>query len=507
MNAPLDSLKAVSPAPDFRDHAAERLLPYRLAKRAGAAIEWRNAGYHLLCRDDVDVGILQEIQRVHGDPLSCEWLGDDVFDHRLGRLYDASRASTEALMEGLAEHVDLDHLLQELPRTEDLLDAENEAPVIRLINGIFSEALRLEASDIHVEPFEHELVVRLRVDGALRVALRPPRVLAPMLISRIKVMAKLDIAEKRQPQDGRITVRTAGRHVDIRVSTLPGIHGERVVMRLLDKQASMLNLDAIGMPERMLAAYRATLARPNGILLNTGPTGSGKTTTLYASLAHLNDSQRNILTVEDPVEYAIPGIGQTPVNPHAGLTFARGLRAILRQDPDVIMIGEIRDVETAAIAVQASLTGHLVLSTLHTNSALGAVTRLRDMGIEPFLLATSLKGVMAQRLVRRLCPDCRRWRAVTAADTGRLDGLDTLERIAEPVGCESCDHTGFRGRLGIYEFIAIDDTLAGMIHDGAAESDMARHAFATHMTLVQCAANRLQAGDTSVDEVLRAIHQ
>ncbi|MHB0776773.1 type II secretion system ATPase GspE [Halomonas sp. WWR20] len=507
MNAPLESLQAASPVPELRDPTSEKLLPYRLARRAGAAIEWRDAGYHLLCREDVDIVTLQEIQRVHGDPLSCEWLGDDAFDSRLGRLYDASRASTEALMEGLAEHVDLDHLLQELPRTEDLLDAENEAPVIRLINGIFSEALRLEASDIHVEPFEHELVVRLRVDGALRVALRPPRVLAPMLISRIKVMAKLDIAEKRQPQDGRITVRTAGRHVDIRVSTLPGIHGERVVMRLLDKQASMLDLSAIGMPERMLEAYRATLARPNGILLNTGPTGSGKTTTLYASLAHLNDSQRNILTVEDPVEYAIPGIGQTPVNPHAGLTFARGLRAILRQDPDVIMIGEIRDVETAAIAVQASLTGHLVLSTLHTNSALGAVTRLRDMGIEPFLLATSLKGVMAQRLVRRLCPACRRWREITATDMGRLSGLHTLERIAEPVGCEACDHTGFRGRLGLYEFIAIDDTLASMIHDGAAESDMARHAFAMHMTLVQCAANRLQAGDTSVDEVLRAIHQ
>ncbi|WP_275286139.1 GspE/PulE family protein [Halomonas elongata] len=483
------------------------LMPYRLAQRSGVAIDWQDEGYHLLARLDADPLILQELRRRHGAPATIEWLDSESYANRLGRLYDAQRETNSRLIEGLAEHVDLDGLMQELPRTEDLMDAENEAPVIRLINGIFSEALRLSASDIHVEPFERELIVRLRVDGAMREILDPPRVLAPMLISRIKVMAGLDIAEKRQPQDGRITVRAAGRPVDIRVSTLPGIHGERVVMRLLDKQAAQLTLDAIGMPSHTLTAYRRALARPNGILLNTGPTGSGKTTTLYASLTALNDRRRNILTVEDPVEYALPGIGQTPVNPNAGVTFARGLRAILRQDPDVIMIGEIRDLETAATAVQSSLTGHLVLSTLHTNSALGAIARLRDMGIEPFLLATSLKGVMAQRLVRRLCPDCHRWCVPSDAECRQFQGLDALSRIAEPVGCDTCDRTGYRGRLGLYEFITIDDTLAAMIHDGASEAELASQAFQHNGSLTDAALERLADGDTSLEEVLRAIHQ
>ncbi|MFC0268762.1 GspE/PulE family protein [Kushneria aurantia] len=493
------------------DHPAGP-LPYRLAKRAGVAIVPESEHYRLLCRDDgsaLQCEVLQDIQRRRGRATGCEWLDANAFEARLGALYDADRTNNEALLEGLAEHVDLDSLMQELPRAEDLLESENEAPVIRLINGVFSEALRLSASDVHVEPFERELLIRLRVDGALREALRPPRVLAPVLISRIKVMARLDIAEKRQPQDGRITVRAAGREVDIRVSTLPGIHGERVVMRLLDKQASLLDLDRLGMPSALLARYRRVLRQPNGILLNTGPTGSGKTTTLYASLNALNDRSRNILTVEDPVEYAIPGIGQTPVNPHAGLTFAHGLRAILRQDPDIIMIGEIRDLETASTAVQSSLTGHLVLSTLHTNSALGAVARLRDMGVEPFLLATSLKGVMAQRLVRRLCPHCRRWRAREASDVQWLAGIERLERLAEAVGCPHCDHSGYRGRLGLYEFIPIDERLAGLIHDGAAEAELAQHAFtdAGAQSLTHAALARLEAGDTSLDEVLRAIHQ
>jgi general secretion pathway protein E len=483
------------------------LLPYRLSRRSGVALEWQEAGYCLFCRNDASLEALQETQRQHGQPLACEWLGAEAFEAKLGELHDAGRDTAESLMEGLADEVDLDSLLHELPRAEDLLDSESEAPVIRLINGIFSEALRLGASDIHVEPFEKELSIRLRVDGALRVALRPPRVLAPMLISRIKVMAKLDIAEKRQPQDGRISVRLSGRGVDIRVSTLPGIHGERVVMRLLDKQAALLDLDALGMPPAVLGTFRRLLARPNGILLNTGPTGSGKTTTLYASLAQLNDSRRSILTVEDPVEYSLPGIGQTPVNPHAGLTFAHGLRAILRQDPDVIMIGEIRDLETATIAVQASLTGHLVLSTLHTNSALGSVTRLRDMGIEPYLLASSLKGVMAQRLVRRLCPDCRRWRPPTPVAAESIVGLSTLTEVAEAVGCDACEGAGYRGRVGIYEFIDIDEALAGMIHERATESEMARHAFRRRTSLASASLERLANGDTSPDEILRAIHQ
>lgn len=490
---------------------ATSLLPYRLAQRAGVALAWRDSRYHLMCRRHNDnqplqIELLQELQRRHGTPAVVDWLDDNCWTSRLGELYDAQRENTDALVEGLAEHIDLDSLVRELPRTEDLLDSEQEAPVIRLINAIFSEALRLGASDVHIEPFEQELVVRLRVDGALRVALRPPRVLAPMLISRIKVMARLDIAEKRKPQDGRITVRAAGRPVDIRVSTLPGIHGERLVMRLLDKQASLLELDAIGMPPAVLKGWRQALAQPNGIVLNTGPTGSGKTTTLYASLTQLNDQQRSILTVEDPVEYALPGIGQTPVNPQAGLTFAQGLRAILRQDPDVIMIGEIRDLETATTAVQSSLTGHLVLSTLHTNSALGAIARLRDMGVEAYLLATSLKGVMAQRLVRRLCSHCRQWHPSSDAQRALLPGLSPGQSVAEAGGCEECADTGYRGRLGLYEFVAIDARLAELIHAGASEAELASCARRHGTTLADAAVDAVAQGHTSVEEVLRAIH-
>ncbi len=345
------------------------MLPYRQARQSGVAMAPAEQGWQLWLRPDADNAQLQELLRVHGQPSLLEYLEPALFDERLGQLYQAGDAATEALIEGIGDQVDLDSLMSEMPRIEDLLESDDEAPVIRLINGLFGQALRLRASDIHIETFEQSLVVRLRVDGHLREVLRPPRALSAMLVSRIKVMARLDIAEKRQPQDGRITLRAAGREVDVRVSTLPGIHGERVVMRVLDKQASLLALDNLGMPAAVLQGLRSCLARPNGIVLSTGPTGSGKTTTLYASLNSLNDGSRNILTVEDPVEYAIAGIGQTAINPRAGLTFASGLRAILRQDPDVIMLGEIRDQETAQIAVQASLTGHLVLSTLHTNSA------------------------------------------------------------------------------------------------------------------------------------------
>ncbi|GGK07212.1 GspE/PulE family protein [Pseudomonas matsuisoli] len=485
---------------------ARQPLPYRLSRQAGIAIQWEAAGYRLVCREAVDLSVLQEVQRRQGPPLGCEWLPTEVFDQRLGHLHAASQASTEALVEGIGEHVDLDSLMQDMPRIEDLLESENEAPVIRLINGLFAESLRLGASDIHIETFEQALLVRVRVDGVLREILRPPRALSAMLVSRIKVMARLDIAEKRQPQDGRITVRTAGRDVDIRVSTLPGIHGERVVMRILDKQANLLALDRLGMPEAVERDLRAALAQPNGIILSTGPTGSGKTTTLYASLNLLNEGSRNILTVEDPVEYAIPGIGQTPLNPRAGLTFASGLRAILRQDPDVIMIGEIRDVETAGIAVQASLTGHLVLSTLHTNSALGAITRLRDMGVEPFLLASSLKGVMAQRLVRRLCAECGTWRERRPAEIDLLPGLERLAQLRHAPGCEACNHTGYKGRLGLYEFITLDMELADRLYRGESESEMARYLESRRLSLREHALQALEAGDTSLEEVLRAVH-
>ncbi len=338
--------------------------------------------------------------------LKLERVPDAQFDELLRQAYEAGSDAMQAV-EGLDDTTDLAHLAQELPEQADLLDSEDDAPIIRLINAVLTQAVKENASDIHVEPFENRLVIRFRVDGVLREVLQSKRAVAPLVVSRIKVMSHLDIAEKRLPQDGRISLRIAGRAVDVRVSTIPSGHGERVVLRILDKQAGKLDLNSLGMDPRTQAAMDEMIHKPHGILLVTGPTGSGKTTTLYAALERLNDNTQNIMTVEDPIEYYIDGIGQTQVNTKVEMTFARGLRAILRQDPDVVLIGEIRDLETAQIAVQASLTGHLVLSTLHTNTAAGAITRLRDMGIEPFLLSSSLIGVLAQRLVRVLSPDTK----------------------------------------------------------------------------------------------------
>ena len=354
----------------------------------------------------MELAAIAEAQRF-GRRLPLKALGEDAFNQALAASYQHDSSAAMQLAEDLGGSLDLAALADQVPETEDLMEQEDDAPIIRLINAILGEAIRENASDIHLETFEKRLVVRFRVDGVLREVLEPKRELAALLVSRIKVMARLDIAEKRIPQDGRISLRVGGREVDIRVSTLPSANGERVVLRLLDKQAGRLNLQHLGMSERDRKLMDETVRKPHGILLVTGPTGSGKTTTLYASLTTLNDRTRNILTVEDPIEYHLEGIGQTQVNAKVDMTFARGLRAILRQDPDVVMVGEIRDRETAEIAVQASLTGHLVLSTLHTNSAIGAITRLVDMGIEPFLLSSSMLGVLAQRLVRVLCPACK----------------------------------------------------------------------------------------------------
>ncbi|XXF11041.1 Flp pilus assembly complex ATPase component TadA [Pseudomonas sp. D2-3] len=480
------------------------MLPYRLARQAGLAWVPGEGSWSLWLCEDADTDQLQELLRVEGAPASVCRLPRSEFEQCLGQLYQAGEGANAALIEGIGDQVDLDSLMNDMPRIEDLLESDDEAPVIRLINGLFAQALQLQASDIHIETFEQSLVVRLRIDGHLREVLRPPRALSAMLVSRIKVMARLDIAEKRQPQDGRITLRAAGREVDVRVSTLPGIHGERVVMRVLDKQASLLALPNLGMPSAVEQGLRACLGRPNGIVLSTGPTGSGKTTTLYASLNSLNDGSRNILTVEDPVEYAITGIGQTAINPRAGLTFASGLRAILRQDPDVIMLGEIRDRETAQIAVQASLTGHLVLSTLHTNSAVGAVTRLRDMGIEPFLIASCLRGVLAQRLVRRLC-NCAERRPLQAAERQLLPELAGLDHSFHPVGCAQCQGSGYQGRLGLYEFIELDDGLIALLYSGASEVSMHAYLEDRRQSLAAMACDCLGRGDTSLAEVLRAV--
>ncbi|WP_276808991.1 type II secretion system ATPase GspE [Castellaniella defragrans] len=434
--------------------APGRRLPYAWARAWRALLETGATGETLTVSARTPAWALAEIRRVHG-AVPLRTVSDAELDTLLAAAY-AHAGDAAAIVDEAALDVDLDRLLQDLPEVEDVLDTREGAPIIRMINALFTQAARDGASDIHIEPFEAHSVVRYRVDGTLRDIVSPRRALHNALVSRIKVMASLDIAEKRLPQDGRIALRVGGRPIDVRVSTLPTGHGERVVLRLLDKEAGRLRLERLGMSPAVLRGLDALIRRPHGIVLVTGPTGSGKTTTLYAALSRLDAATTNILTVEDPIEYDLPGIGQTQVNPRIDLTFAAALRAILRQDPDVVMIGEIRDLETAEIAVQASLTGHLVLATLHTNDAVSAVTRLLDMGVESFLLASTLQGVLAQRLVRKLCVHCRRMRA---------DG--TAER--DPKGCPACGHTGHSGRTGVHELFMLDDTLRAMIHEGSGE--------------------------------------
>ncbi len=451
---------------------------------------------------------IAELRRMTGRPLVLEQVGDEDFEALLAAAYEQESGQAMQMMEDLGDTGDLLRVAEELPEPEDLLESEDDAPIIRLINAILTEAIKENASDIHIETYENRLVVRFRVDGVLREVLQPQRVLAPLIVSRIKVMARLDIAEKRLPQDGRISLKVAGRAVDVRVSTLPAGHGERVVLRLLDKQAGRLDLEHLGMAAGTLETMDRVIRRPHGIILVTGPTGSGKTTTLYAVLSRLNETSRNILTVEDPIEYYLDGIGQTQVNPKVDMSFARGLRAILRQDPDVVMVGEIRDLETAEIAVQASLTGHLVLSTLHTNSAVGAVTRLRDMGVEPFLLSSSLIGVLAQRLVRVLCSECKAPYQANEKDCELL-GVPPAEAptLYRAVGCEACSQLGYHGRTGIYELIEVDETLAQMIHDGAGELEMEHHARQRSPSLREDGLRLVLEGRTTIPEVLRVTRE
>ena len=481
------------------------LLPYAFAKRHGLVLVGESeATRPRLChRADTPPRALLEARRIAGVALAVETVSDETFEALLTSHYQQRDGATRAAMEDL-HRIDLAQIAQQIGEPEDLLEAAESAPVVRLINAILAEAIREGASDIHLEPYEQRLAVRFRIDGVLREVLTPNRTLAGLLTSRVKVMAKLDIAEKRLPQDGRISVQVAGRAVDLRVSTIPSAHGERVVLRLLDKQAGRLDLDQLGFSAEMAQAIEAMVHRSNGILLVTGPTGSGKTTTLYAMLSRLNDLSRNIMTVEDPIEYYIDGIAQTQVNPRIELTFARGLRAILRQDPDVVMVGEIRDLETARIAVQASLTGHLVLSTLHTNTAVGAITRLRDMGIEPFLLSSSLLGVLAQRLVRTLCHACRQPYRADATTAARL-GLDTVpqEPLYHAVGCGECGGTGYRGRADIFELFQVSETTRGLIHDGAGDQALAAAAGQAARSLFADGRTRVLQGDTTVEELLR----
>ncbi|MDT0508976.1 type II secretion system ATPase GspE [Novosphingobium sp. MMS21-SN21R] len=488
------------------DASAPVSLPYGFARDHGLLVESEDNGtIALAMREGADPLGLLEVRRVLGRPLAVRKVTAGEFEKLLAEVYAQDGAAQVVGDMGIAGD-GLDPLALGLPTAEDLLDSADDAPAIRLINGLIAESLRQGVSDIHIEPYETALVVRMRVDGVLTEKLRMPPHVAPVLVSRIKVMARLDIAERRMPQDGRISLSLGGKLVDVRVSTLPNRAGERVVMRLLDKENAGIALVQLGLDPKAEDTLRRALAEPNGIVLVTGPTGSGKTTTLYAALRGLNDGARNILTVEDPVEYAVDGVGQTQVNAKVGLTFAAGLRAILRQDPDVVMIGEIRDRETADIAVQASLTGHLVLSTVHTNDAAGAITRMRDMGVEPFLLASTLRAVIAQRLVRRLCPHCREERVL---DAGMADvlGMKAGRTVQTAKGCAECGQTGYAGRVGVFEAVRVDDVIRQMIHDNADEATIAARAFADSPTLAKAVRRMVKDGMTSPEEAARIMRR
>ena len=461
------------------------LLPYTFARTHRLLLEDHGHGLTLWLCDDSDRSALSELTRKHGvQGLDVQHTSATELGQRIHQAYaggQAHGASTAAdVVSEVESDADLSRMMQELPAVEDLLEASDDAPIIRMLNALLTQAARDGASDIHIEPYERHSSVRFRIDGTLREVVQPNRALHAALISRLKIMAELDIAEKRLPQDGRISLRLGSKAVDVRVSTLPSAHGERAVLRLLDKSEARLTLEAVGMQGRVLQQVEQLIGQPHGILLVTGPPGSGKTTSLYAALQRLDAAHNNIMTVEDPIEYELSGVGQTQVNAKIDLTFAKALRAILRQDPDVIMIGEIRDFETAQIAIQASLTGHRVLATLHTNDAASAITRLTDMGVEPFLLSSSLLGVLAQRLVRQRCKACA--------------GL----------GCEVCGHTGYAGRTGIFELLVATDEIRAQIHQRTAEADLRATALAQGMVLMRDDGQRLvDAGITSAEELLR----
>ena len=481
---------------------------FGFARRHGATLlAWHADHAEIACRQGVKPSVLAEMRRQLGIPLKLASYEAAEFERLLRDLYEQGD-DARAMVSDLDETLDLKTLADELPEPEDLLESEDDAPIIRLINALLTEAVKEGASDIHVEPYENRMIVRFRIDGVLREVLAPRKGIANAVVSRIKVMAKLDIAEKRLPQDGRIGLRIAGRPVDVRVSTIPAGRGERVVLRLLDKQAGKLDLIHLGMGDALRGRLESLISRPHGILLVTGPTGSGKTTTLYGSLLKLNDSSRNIMTVEDPIEYYLDGVGQTQVNTRVDMTFARGLRAILRQDPDVVMIGEIRDLETAEIAVQSSLTGHLVLSTLHTNSAVGAIARLRDMGVEPFLLSSSLIGVMAQRLVRALDPTTREPYQATPGELAAFgQPADTVATLYRPKTDLTNRHAGYKGRTGIYELIQVDEALRKLIHEGASEAQLEAHARTKSAGILEDGWQKCLAGITSAEEVLRVTRE
>jgi len=471
---------------------ARHPLPYAFAKAHTLLLEDDGERMQLWAPETVSLPALSEVLRLY-DVDTLEREPAATLANRIAAAYAGGESSAATVIGEVESAVDLSRMMQELPAIEDLLEASGDAPIIRMLNALLTQAAKDGASDIHIEPYERSSAVRFRVDGTLREVVQPNKALHAALISRLKIMAELDIAEKRLPQDGRISLRIGGRAVDVRVSTLPSAHGERAVLRLLDKGESKFTLEGLGMSGETLRRFDTLVQQPHGIVLVTGPTGSGKTTTLYASLGRIDTNGTNVLTVEDPVEYELAGIGQTQVNAKIELTFAKALRAILRQDPDVIMIGEIRDYETAQIAIQASLTGHLVLATVHTNDAPSTVTRMIDMGVEPFLLSSSLLGVLAQRLVRKLCPHCKKKDA-----QGRY----------HPVGCAECSQTGYKGRTGVYELMTVDDKLRGLIHSRASESQIFVAAEAAGLHSMREDGQRLvEQGITSLEEVMRVTRE
>ena len=477
-----------------------KLLPFEFARSNGLLV--RESEGDLVLSPDASQWAITEVSRINNGFSSISRVDSKVFDKMLSEIYSGRKNSSESVMEDIKDFVDMESAAADLEDTGDLLDSEDDAPIIRLLNAILAESLKESASDIHIEPYEKESLVRFRLDGVLSTVLSPSAQITPLLISRIKVMSKLDIAEKRLPQDGRMSVKLGGRSIDLRISTMPSSHGERVVMRLLDKDAGKLQVDDLGMPSATSVQLDDLIRRPHGIILVTGPTGSGKTTTLYAALQQMDRQGRNIMTVEDPVEYDLPGISQTQINLRAGMTFARGLKAILRQDPDVILIGEIRDGETAEIATQSSLTGHLVLSTLHTNTAAGAITRLQDLGVDSFLLASTIRGILSQRLLRKLCHHCRQ--PVEPNEFNRdLLKLEVGHKIYEAAGCEKCNSTGYAGRQALFELVSVDAQLQTLIHENAGEIELESKIREHVPSIREAGFSLVRDGMTTIEEVLR----
>ena len=487
---------------NFKDQEGlTNILPYDFVKENDVLAFNDGNSFTVISPNNLSNDIYHEIQRFLKSNFTFSLCNANYFNDLLTNSFSINKDSTE-LSEELTDEFDLKSFAGSISATEDLLSGSNDTPIIKLINGIISQAVKNRASDIHFEPYEESLIVRFRVDGILKEILKHDSKISSVLISRIKIISGLDISERRLPQDGRVSLSLGDKNIDVRVSTLPSSYGERVVLRLLDKQASQINIDDLGLPSVILQNYKSSLKNPEGIILFTGPTGSGKTTTLYSGLRYLSDSSQNILTVEDPIEYTLTGIGQTQVNTKTGYTFAKGLRAILRQDPDVVMVGEMRDVETAQIGIQASLTGHLVLSTVHTNSAVAAITRLRDMGIESFLLASSLRTIISQRLVRRLCLKCKKQELPSKTSTALLN-LDSDKKVFISSGCEACSNTGYQGRIAIAECIQVDKSLKEMIHNNASENLISDHVFKNNQSIDEASSNLISKGITSCEELIR----